>query len=48
MRDMPHFMSNENWFEFDFKKRMFVLTEDAPDEAVESYEEYLALMKEQV
>lgn len=41
MRDMPYFMKNEKWFEFDFEKRVFVLTNEAPDKAKESYEEYL-------
>lgn len=46
--DMPYFMTNENWFEFDFKKQIFVLTKDAPDEAKESYKEYMKVLKEQV
>jgi hypothetical protein len=41
MKDMPHFMSDKRWYEYDFQKRMFVLTKDAPAEAKESYEEYL-------
>ena len=38
---MPYFMTNEDWYEFDFEKRIFVLTEKAPEKAKESYEEYL-------
>ena len=41
MKDMPYFMSNEKWFEFDFEKRVYILTEDAPDKAKEIYEEYM-------
>ena len=41
MQDMPYFMTNKKWYKFDFEKRMFVLTEHAPDEAKESYKEYL-------
>jgi transcription initiation factor IIF auxiliary subunit len=41
MRDMPYFMTNEDWYEFDFEKRIFVLTDKAPEKAKESYEEYL-------
>lgn len=41
MRDMPYFMNNEEWFRFDFDKRIFVLTEKAPEKAKESYNEYL-------
>ena len=45
VQDMPYFMSNEEWFEFDFEKRMFVLTEEATTEARKSYEEYLKQKK---
>lgn len=41
MRDMPYFMSNEEWFKFDFDKRIFVLTDKATEKAKESYKEYL-------
>ena len=41
MQDMPYFMTDKQWYTFDFDKRMFVLTEHAPDEAKESYDEYL-------
>lgn len=41
MQDMPYFMTNKKWYKFDFKKRMFVLTEYAPKEAKTSYEKYL-------
>lgn len=41
MKDMPYFMSNEKWFEFDFVKRIFILTEEAPPKAKENYEEYI-------
>ena len=44
MKDMPYFMTDNRWYEFDFKKRMFVLTKDAPEKAKESYEEYLKQM----
>ena len=40
MLDMPYFMENEEWYEFDFEKRIFVLTEKAPKEAKKSYEEF--------
>ena len=40
MLDMPYFMENEEWYEFDFEKRSFVLTEKAPKEAKKSYEEF--------
>lgn len=45
MRDMPYFMTNEKWFEFDFERRIFVLTEEAPEKAKESWEEYMNLLE---
>lgn len=41
MQDMPYFMNNDEWFEFDFDKRIFVLREKATEKAKESYNEYL-------
>lgn len=35
------FMHHEDWCEFDYQKRMFVLKDGAPEEAKESYREYL-------
>lgn len=40
MRDMPYFMNDKKWYEFDFEKKIYILTKDAPEEAKESYEEY--------
>lgn len=40
MLDMPYFMENEEWYEFDFEKRIFVLTEKAQKKAKESYEKF--------
>ena len=45
MRDMPYFMNNKKWYAFDFEKRIYILTKDAPDKAKESYEEYLKTIK---
>lgn len=41
MRDIPFFMTNKEWYEFDFKKRCFVLTDKATKEAKQSYKEYM-------
>jgi transcription initiation factor IIF auxiliary subunit len=41
MIEMPYFMTNEDWYEFDFEKRIFVLTEKAPEKAIESYKDYI-------
>ena len=37
---MPYFMENEDWYEFDFLQRKYVLTDKAPEEAKESYKTY--------
>ena len=36
----PYFMKNKDWFYFDEKEFRYMLTEKAPEKAVESYEEY--------
>lgn len=41
MQDIPYFMTNKKWYKFDFDRRMFVLTDEAPKEAKESYDQYL-------
>lgn len=46
MIDRPYFMEDKKWFRFDFNKRMYVLTELAPDDAKKSYNEYVKLHKE--
>ncbi len=41
MLDRPYFMTNRHWYTFDFEKHIYVLTPAAPEEAKESYEQYL-------
>nr|DAI17725.1 MAG TPA: hypothetical protein [Caudoviricetes sp.] len=52
--DVPYFLTNEKWFRenpkydmFDDLKRepQFLLTDDAPPEAVKSYNEYIEFSK---
>lgn len=38
MQDMPYFMKDQTWFYFNGKE--YVLTEKAPQKAVESLKEY--------
>ncbi len=40
MLDMPYFMENEDWYEFDFAQRRFILTDKAPQKAKDSYKQY--------
>jgi hypothetical protein len=40
MIDMPYFMTNEEWYYFDYKSRKYMLTDKAPKKAKDSYEQY--------
>ena len=40
MQDIPYFMTNEEWYDFDFNLKRWVLTDKAPEEAKKSYEEF--------
>lgn len=40
MMDRPYFMEKKEWYRFDFQKRKFVLTDEAPEKAKESYEHF--------
>lgn len=40
MVDMPYFMENEKWYYFDYSKRRYMLTKDAPKKAQKSYDEF--------
>lgn len=39
------FFANEEWYDIDYEKSEFVLTEKAPEEVRESYEEYIKMME---
>jgi len=43
--DEPFFMTNEEWYEFDTELRRLVLTDKAPPEALESYNEFYGLLE---
>ena len=36
----PYFMKNEEWYYYDEKEEEYKLTDKAPIEAIESYEEF--------
>jgi hypothetical protein len=46
MFDMPFFMSNPKWFWFDADKKRFVLTDDAPQKAQDSYSAFYEAVEE--
>ena len=46
-RKLPYFMSNKKWYRFDEEKYRYVLTEDAPPEAIESYKKFYEMLESQ-
>ena len=38
--DEPYFMTNEEWYYFDTKDKIYKLTDGTPDKAIESYKEF--------
>jgi len=40
MVDMPYFMTDADWYYFDYQKRRYMLTDKAPEKAKESYKEF--------
>lgn len=38
--DEPYFMTNDKWYYFDEKEKIYKLTEMAPDKAIESYKKF--------
>lgn len=44
MIDMPYFMKNDSWYYVDREEGEYKLTDDAPEEARKSYDEYIEYM----
>ena len=44
--DEPYFLSNDRWCYFDVKKRKWMLTDEAPQKAIDSYKEYYKELRE--
>lgn len=40
IQDVPYFMSNEEWYYYDWNEMMYKLTDKAPKEAIDSYYEF--------
>ena len=40
----PYFMKDEKWYKFDEEEFRYVLTDEAPEKAVQSYNEYYGLV----
>ena len=45
MIDRPLFMENPKWYYFDYQKKIYVLTKDAPSKAKKSYDDYYKGLK---
>ena len=43
--EKPYFMTNDDWFEFDLKAFMYVLTDKATEKAKQSYKDYYKLLE---
>lgn len=43
----PYFLTNSNWYRFDEHECKYILTNDAPEKAVKSYNEYYDLVDEE-
>jgi|GEM_PF-1047978 len=46
INDVPHFMDREEWYFYDTKEHRYKLTEQAPETARKSYEEFYKLLEE--
>lgn len=46
MIDMPFFMEDDRWYFYDYEKKKYVLTKEAPEEARQSLKEFYKELKE--
>ena len=44
--EQPYFLSNPEWYEYDYELSRYILTDIAPAEAIESYKEFYDLLDE--
>jgi hypothetical protein len=42
--EQPYFMTNALWYDYDDELGQYVLTDQAPQEAIDSYNEFYALL----
>lgn len=45
--ERPYFLENEEWYYYDEKEEMFKLTDKASPKAIDSYNEFYKLLKEE-
>lgn len=41
MVDIPYFMQNKEWYEYNYVIKCYVLTDKAPEKAKKSYRQYM-------
>lgn len=46
MQDMPYFMTNKEWYGYDYKRKRFFCTNKAPEKAKQSLNEFYKIEKE--
>ena len=44
MLDFPYFLENKDWYYYDEKEHIYKLTDEAPEEAVESYKKFYEML----
>lgn len=44
--ELLYWKTDENWFHFDEEQEIFVINDDAPQKAKESYEKYVQMIHE--
>lgn len=48
MIDQPYFMTNEEWYYFDYIEKKYKITNKAPKQAQKSYNEYYNELRRQI
>ena len=43
----PHFLTNVDWYYYDYDELKYKLTDKAPQKAIDSYNEFYKLLKEE-
>ena len=38
--EKPYFLTNKEWFKYDEKKKIYIITDKAPEKARKSYKEF--------
>ena len=38
--EKPYFLTNKKWFKYDEKNKKYILTDKAPQKAIESYKDF--------